>query len=157
MPFGINVVNMYLPYVNYAFPWLFYQQYNLNCLDNAHFFSLFLCIPLPLVLFLSFFLILSFCLSFFLSISCFGFFFTFLSFYPFFNYFLSFFCMFLFYLFLSLFLTWLNSPLNQLPFFFFFDTHLSYSLNFIVVCHCLIMGCISLPSSGIVGKNHCRE
>ena len=36
---------------------------------------------------------------------------------------------------------------------FFFNTHLSYSLNFTAVCLCHVMGGIPPPSRGIVGKN----
>ena len=35
----------------------------------------------------------------------------------------------------------------------FLYTHLGYSLNFTIVCHCHVMGGILLPSRGIVGKN----
>ena len=35
----------------------------------------------------------------------------------------------------------------------FFNTHLGYSLNFTVVCHCQVMGGIPSPSGGIVGEN----
>ena len=36
--------------------------------------------------------------------------------------------------------------------FYFFNTHLCFSLNF-TLCHCQVMGGIPLPSRGIVSKN----
>ena len=39
----------------------------------------------------------------------------------------------------------------------FFYTHLGYSLNFTVVCHCQVMGGIPPPSGGIVGENQCTR
>ena len=38
-------------------------------------------------------------------------------------------------------------------FLLFFFTHLGYSLNFTVVCHCQVKGGIPPPSRGIVGDN----
>ena len=37
--------------------------------------------------------------------------------------------------------------------FFVFYTHLGYSFNFTVSCHCQVMGGIPPPSRGIVGEN----
>ena len=48
-----------------------------------------------------------------------------------------------------------NSKFNSIIIFFFY-THLGYSLTFIAVCHCLVMGGIPLLSRGYSGKNRSK-